>query len=104
MRHVVGFLVCLGFVVVALSYMGLYDLVYARSDRVQATVIATLEADPLVGTALRRAVHFWADVASPDPIAGPVISFLGKVATTALSPVGVVALALYGFLLWLFPT
>jgi|GEM_PF-2048256 hypothetical protein len=104
MRHLVGYLICLGFVVLALTYMGLYDTVYAHSDRVQATVVATLETDPLVGRAVQGAVHLWTSALAPNPLATPITSVVGRVATVALSPVGAIALGLYWFILWLFPS
>jgi hypothetical protein len=102
MRHIFGFLVCLAFVFIAMTYIGVYDRVYTHSDRVQASAIGTLETAPLVGAFTRRAVRWWVNVVSPNPIVGPVIYLAGNVFSVALSPVGAIALGLYWLLLWIF--
>jgi len=100
MRHVFGYLICLVFVTLVLTKLGLLSTVYGHSDAVLAGILVKLEADPVAGPTIQRAVQS-ADAAAHNPTFGQAVSLLGRIGAMALSPVGGIALVLYALALWI---
>ncbi len=95
MRHVIGYLICLAFVVLVLAFLGeLSPLTKASEARVGA-VVQAMET----GSGVE---------ASIDPAAGPEetsspLRDLGHLVAVVFSPVGAIGLGLYLVVIWILP-
>jgi hypothetical protein len=96
MRHVLGYVLCLGFLTLALPYFGLYTNLVSPGEMRVAAVIETLKFDPVIGHALQYTVQVAGASFSP-------LLMLGHLAAIVFSLVGFLALVLYALLAWILP-
>lgn len=95
MRHVIGYLICLAFVVIALAFLGELSPL-------------TKNSEARVGAAVQAMETHAGIQASIDPTSPPVdlsapLHDLGHLVAIVFSPVGAIGLGLYLVVTWILP-
>lgn len=95
-RHVIGYLVCVAFLTLILTFVGpFFDLIQASETHV-GRIIDVFRYDPDIGPWTSYTVHMFGLSFAP-------VVALGHVIAVVASPVGLLALMLYFLMAWVMP-
>lgn len=95
-RHVIGYLCCLAFITLALTFFQFFPDVVRNVEASANTVVDGLKSDPTLGPAARLTVHAFGESFSPALVLGHFVAIM-------LSPIGLIALLGYILLSWMLP-
>jgi hypothetical protein len=95
MRHVIGYLICLAFVVMALAFLGELSPLTKSSEAHVGAAVQAMETDAGIQASIDPTTPL-VDMSSP-------LHDLGHVVAIVFSPVGAIGLGLYLLVIWILP-
>ncbi len=95
-RHLVGYLCCLAFITLVLTFFQFFPDVVRNIEANANTVIDGFKSDPTLGPAARFTVRVFGESLSPALVLGHFVAII-------LSPIGLFALLFYIVISWMLP-
>ena len=96
MRHLIGYLCSLAFVVLVLTFFGFFPSVVKNVEANAETYLSGLRFDPNLGPMVNYTAHAFGTSFSPALALGHLIAII-------VSPIGLFALLFYSLIAWMLP-
>ncbi|HLW61419.1 MAG TPA: hypothetical protein VKV57_16060 [bacterium] len=96
MRYVIGYLACLAFIVLILTFFGFFPNLIRNNETNVGTFFNLFSSDRHVGTAMQYTVSVFGLSFSPALALGHFVAIV-------LSPIGLFTLVFYFVLIWMLP-
>lgn len=95
-RHLIGYLCCLAFVTLALTFFGFFPTVVKNVEANAETYLNGLRYDPNFGPLVSFTAHVFGASFSPALAIGHLVAIV-------VSPIGLFTLLLYALITWMLP-
>ena len=95
-RHVIGYLACLTFVTLVLSFFGSFTNIVRNVEANAGVVLDSFRTDPTFGPMINYTVHAFGASFSPALALGDVVAII-------ISPIGLFTLLFYFVIAWMLP-
>ena len=92
----IGYLCCLAFITLALTFFQFFPDVVRNVEANANTIVDGLKSDPTLGAATRFTVRAFGGSFSPALVLGHFIALV-------ISPIGLFALVFYSVIVWMLP-
>lgn len=95
-RHVIGYLVCLTFVTLVLTFFGFFTNIVRNIEANAGVFLDGFRTDPTFGPMINYTVHAFGASFSPALALGHVVAII-------ISPIGLFTLLFYFVIAWMLP-